>query len=133
MAKETKIRRVKAKDSAPKKAEKPAVSKYRAKVEGIEIKQEKRQLPKWLRIILVPFKIIGAVLGFILKPFAKIFAPIGRYLKGSWAELQLVRWPTRAETWKMTGAVLIFSLAFAVLILGLDAFFNWTFNALIKK
>ena len=141
MAKETKIRRVKAKES-PKKIEKvekpkaekqPKISKYRAKVEGVQLNKKKKELPKWLRIILLPFKIVGVILAFILKPFAKIFSPIGKYFAESWSELKLVRWPTRRETWKLTGAVIIFSVAFAVLILGYDAFFNWIFTSVIKK
>lgn len=145
MAKEkTKIRRVKATDEAkksPKKATKvektevakPKISKYRAKVEGVELKKAKKPLPKWLRIVLIPFRIIGAVLAFIFKPFRKLLAPVFRYFKESWQELKLVRWPTRKETWKMTFGVLAFSIAFAIFVTALDAFFNWAFSTLIGK
>ena len=54
------------------------------------------------------------------------------YFKGAWEELKLVRWPTRSATWAMTAAVLIFTFAFVVLILLLDAAFNWGFNQILK-
>ncbi|MDO4902158.1 MAG: preprotein translocase subunit SecE [bacterium] len=143
MAKETKVRRVKAKDdaaktssSAPQKTEtsKPKISKYRAKVEGVELSKKKKsgkKLPKWLAVILAPFifvlRIVGKVLGFILRPLA----PLGRYFRDSWRELKLVRWPTRRETWKMTGSVIAFSVIFAGVILALDGIFSWIFKTIL--
>ena len=53
------------------------------------------------------------------------------YFKGAWQELKLVRWPTRSATWSMTAAVLVFTLIFVVLILLLDAGFNWGFNQIL--
>lgn len=142
----TKVRRVKAKDdtkNTPKtvskaekaEASKPKISKYRAKVEGVELKKAKkvRKLPKWLRILLTPFRILGKILAFISKPFIKIFSPIGKYFAESWQELKLVRWPTRKETWKMTAGVLIFSISFAVFVTLIDGLFNWIFTTLIGK
>lgn len=55
------------------------------------------------------------------------------YFKGSWAELKLVRWPTRANTWIMTGAVIAFTLLLTTLILLLDAGFNWAFEQLFRS
>lgn len=55
------------------------------------------------------------------------------YFKGAWQELKLVRWPTRSATWSMTAAVLLFSLLFTILILVLDAGFNWTFKQLLAQ
>ena len=55
-----------------------------------------------------------------------------QYFKGAWYELKQVRWPNRASTWSMTLAVLIFTGLFIVLILLLDAGFNWIFNLLLK-
>lgn len=60
------------------------------------------------------------------------FAAIGRYFKGSWEELKQVRWPNRANTWQLTGAVLIFTAFFATLILLLDAGFNWVFEQILR-
>jgi preprotein translocase SecE subunit len=142
----TKVRRVKAKDDAknePKtisktensEVSKPKISKYRAKVEGVNLKKAKKakKMPKWLRIILTPFRILGKILAFILKPLAKVFAPLGKYFASSWQELKLVRWPTRKETWKMTAGVLIFSISFAIFVTLIDGLFNWIFTTLIGK
>ena len=57
---------------------------------------------------------------------------LGGYFKGAWHELKQVRWPNRANTWSMTGAVLLFTLMFVILIILLDAGFNWTFEKLLK-
>lgn len=59
------------------------------------------------------------------------FKAFGRYLKGSWTELREVRWPTRRATWGMTGALLGFTAFFVVLVLLLDAGFQWLFNLLL--
>lgn len=61
-----------------------------------------------------------------------IFVRFGRYLKGAWHELKLVRWPNRKETWGLTAAVLLFSAFFLVLILGLDALFQYLFKLIIR-
>lgn len=59
------------------------------------------------------------------------FVRLGRYFKGAWAELKQVRWPSRSATWSMTLAVLLFTAMFVVLILLLDAGFNWLFEMLL--
>ena len=124
--KETKITRVKAKDTDSKPvrevSKEPKMSKYAAKVTGVRtVKKGKKPAPKFVRILAKPFK-------FIIIPFVTL----GKYLAASWRELKLVRWPTRKETWKMTGAVIAFSVGFATLILLLDGLFNWIFKTLIK-
>ncbi len=56
---------------------------------------------------------------------------IGGYFKGAWQELRLVRWPNRRATWGMTLAVILFSLFFAGLILGLDTLFHYLFKEIL--
>ena len=124
--KETKITRVKAKNakSKPEKevSKELKISKYAAKVAGIKTeKKAKKPAPKFVQILTKPFK-------FITIPFVAL----GKYLSASWKELKLVRWSTRKETWKMTSAVIAFSVGFATLILLLDGLFNWIFKTLIK-
>lgn len=65
------------------------------------------------------------------KPAAwtKPFRVVGGYFKGAWVELRQVRWPDRKATWSLTLAVIIFSLFFSLVILGLD----WVFNYLFKE
>lgn len=64
-------------------------------------------------------------------PFLKTLFAMGGYFKGAWVELRLVRWPTRRATWELTGAVLIFSAFFVVLILLLDLLFKYLFELIL--
>jgi hypothetical protein len=57
----------------------------------------------------------------------------GRYIKGSWRELQQVRWPDRRSTWGMTGALLAFTLFFVILILVMDYGFSELFKLIMSK
>lgn len=53
-----------------------------------------------------------------MKTASTLFKPVvdlWQYFKDSWAELQKVTWPTRQQTMRLTGAVIVFSLVFAVL------------------
>lgn len=56
-----------------------------------------------------------------------------RYIKGSWYELQQVRWPDRRSTWGMTGALLAFTLFFVLVILVLDYGFSQLFKLLMSN
>ena len=53
------------------------------------------------------------------------------YFRGAWQELRQVRWPSRAQTWYLTAAVIIFTGFFVALVLLLDALFKYLFNLLI--
>ena len=59
------------------------------------------------------------------------FRAIGGYFKGAWQELRQVRWPNRAATWGLTLAVILFSLFFAGIILGLDTAFSYLFKEIL--
>ena len=63
--------------------------------------------------------------------WTKPFRAIGGYFKGAWVELRQVRWPNRRATWSLTVAVILFSLFFAGLILGLDALFSYIFKEIL--
>lgn len=65
--------------------------------------------------------------------FVRFFGAIGGYFKGAWVELRLVRWPTRRATWGLTGAVLLYSAFFVVLVLLLDAGFKYLFQLILGK
>lgn len=54
------------------------------------------------------------------------------YIKGSFREIRLVKWPGRKETWSMTLAVLIYGIIIAAVVLLLDNLYNWSFKLLIK-
>jgi preprotein translocase SecE subunit len=61
--------------------------------------------------------------------WSKPFRAVGGYFKGAWIELRQVRWPDRKATWGLTLAVILFSLFFSLVILGLD----WVFSYLFKE
>lgn len=121
------VTRVRAVDSAPvaKKAVKAPAKAKPAKTTTTTVvtaaaTTKKRRLPR------VPH--VRGV-GIVLKPFTAF----GRYVKGAWVELKQVRWPTRRATWGMTGAVLLYSAFFTVIILLLDAGFKYLFELILSK
>lgn len=59
------------------------------------------------------------------------FRAFGGYFKGAWVELRQVRWPNRKSTWSLTLAVILFSLFFALVIVGLDAAFSYLFKEVL--
>jgi len=73
-----------------------------------------KTLPIW-----GPFKFAGRWLAKLLVP---------PYLRSSFKELRQVTWPNRAQTFKLTSAVLIFALVFGIIVaivdFGLDKLFK---------
>jgi preprotein translocase subunit SecE len=64
-------------------------------------------------------------------PVPKFLRAIGGYFKGAWQELRQVRWPNRRATWSLTLAVILFSLFWVGIIIGLDSIYSYVFNELI--
>jgi preprotein translocase SecE subunit len=62
----------------------------------------------------------------------KTLFAIGGYFKGAWFELKQVRWPNRRATWSLTGAVLLFTAFFVVLVVLLDVLFKFLFELILK-
>lgn len=60
-----------------------------------------------------------------------VFRRMGAYFVGAWVELRQVRWPSRRATWSLTLAVIAFSLLVTMLILALDALFQYIFQLVI--
>lgn len=56
---------------------------------------------------------------------------IPRYFRDAYAEVRQVTWPSRKETWKLTGAVFIFAAGFSLIVAitdyGLDKVFRKVF------
>ena len=102
MANATKVTRIKAESSAPKKVSNKKTPKV----------TKERKAPS--------------------SPFIKTLYAIGGYFKGAWIELRQVRWPTRGATWGLTVAVIAFSAFFVVVILLLDALFKFLFELILK-
>ena len=112
MAKDTKVTRITASDSASApKTVKAAKTEKPVKTVKKSDKPAKRESVK--------------------EGKANVFVRIGRYFKGAWFELRQVRWPTRKATWGLTIAVILFSAFFTALILLLDALFKFLFQLII--
>src|SRR5574344_1687528 len=88
--------------------------------EKAEKKANRKPMPRWLAILTAPIR-------FIFKPFAAL----GCYIHESWIEIRQVHWPNRKQTWKMLGAILIYTIVFLVLITILDILFTCIFNKLL--
>ncbi len=65
------------------------------------------------------------------RSWSRPFRAIGGYFKGAWQELRQVRWPNRPATWSLTLAVILFSVFFAAIILGLDTAFSYLFKEIL--
>ncbi len=101
------VTRIRSGDSIERKKSKAAPTKVEAKKEKrVKVEKERRS-----------YGILGSFLG---------------YFKGAWFELRQVRWPTRGATWSLTGAVLLFTAFFVVLILLLDALFKYMFEIILR-
>ncbi len=123
---DSKVTRIKASSSKPssktstktKTVSKSTVAKKPAETtQAAETKVSKKRSP-------IEAKGVAAKL---LTPFTAFI----RYIKGSWAELRQVHWPTRSATWGLTGAMLLFTAFFTLLILLLDAAFKYLFQLMI--
>ena len=124
MAEKTKVTRIKATDNTSSKASTRAKAAKPAEV----ISQKATKAPKKTNKPATPAKTSTAS---SIEPKKNVFARIGGYFKGAWTELKQVRWPTRKATWSLTLAVLLFSAFFVVLILLLDALFQFVFQTII--
>ena len=115
----TTVHRIKATGDAPKKANKSAKTKDINAKETIKTTETKvSKKPKTVKTTK--------------KSPKNTLSAVGGYFKGAWHELKLVRWPTRSATWAMTVAVLAFTFIFVIVILLLDAGFNWAFEQILK-
>jgi preprotein translocase subunit SecE len=55
------------------------------------------------------------------------------YFVNSWRELRLVTWPSRRETWRLTGAVFIFAIVFGAMVAIVDKGLDEIFKKVILK
>lgn len=110
-ASETKITKIKATEEKPE-----VVKKTPAKTTKI-LKKDKKSKTKKIKSIR--------------KALFSPFKAFGRYLKGAWVELKLVHWPNRKATWSLTAAVIGFTAFFVVLIILLDALFNYLLKLIL--
>ena len=87
-----------------------------------------------LSYIAAPFKFVGRKLAWLghKQPFKWLGHFLWpSYFRKSWEELKQVTWTTRRETLQLTGAVLIFSAIFGVLIAIVDYGLDKAFKQLL--
>lgn len=128
MAEETtkpKRRLVKKAETVREKAEKAAL-----------VSKQPRRLHATRKKAGAPFRAIGRgakkagkakplrILGFIIVP---------PYFRNSWKELRQVTWPTFPMSLRLTGAVLIFSVIFGVIVFLIDMGLEKVFKQVIIK
>jgi preprotein translocase SecE subunit len=58
---------------------------------------------------------------------------VPKYIINSWREVRLVVWPSRKETWRLTGAVFIFAIVFGALVAGVDKILDMIFKSFVIK
>jgi preprotein translocase SecE subunit len=83
-----------------------------------------------------PLRMLGRGLGWfgrfrVVRIVGRIVLP--RYFRRSFRELRQVTWPNRRQSWKLTYAVIIFSLIFGALVAGVDYGLDKLFKELIIK
>lgn len=83
-----------------------------------------------------PLKQIGHALRWFFRLRAVRF--IGRvlgfsFVRNSWQELKMVTWPARREGVRLTSAVIVFSVAFALLLAGVDYGLDKLFKHLLLR
>jgi preprotein translocase SecE subunit len=86
--------------------------------------------------------------GAAAKPFKRVKLPsnrvtrgikkalkwlVPRYFVNSWREVKQVTWPSRRETWRLTGAVFVFALVFGALVAAVDKGLDEIFKKVILK
>lgn len=86
------------------------IVKEEKKGKSVKVKKEKKPMGKFARVITAPF----------------------RYIRDSWREIRQVRWPNRKATWKLVGAIFVYSAFFIILTMLLDALFNFIFSQIIR-
>lgn len=111
---ETTVTRIKAADTKPAAINQTPKQKIADQPESIAEKKKKVKKPS-------------------AKGLARPFVATGGYFKGAWYELKQVRWPNRRATWSLTGAVLLYTAFFVVLVLLLDGLFKFIFDLILGK
>ena len=126
-----KITRIKAGETSRKTEEEQAPI-TRKKVVVEDKKQEKKKAKEAREIAKAEKKATAAKEGKKVFVLFRPFVAFGRYLRNSWREIRQVRWPNRKATWKMVGAVLVYTALFVIFISLIDLFFKWLFSLIIK-
>ena len=120
---QTKTSRREGKPSRGRKAAGAAASPFKLLGRGL------KKVFRPFRFLLRPFK--TKPMRFIGRWLGRIFYP--RWLRNSFAEIRLVTWPSRRESWKLTFAVFMFAIVFGTVIALVDFGLDKVFKQLILK
>jgi preprotein translocase SecE subunit len=66
-----------------------------------------------------------------LGKFFRFITP--NYFINSWREVKQVTWPSRRETWRLTGAVFVFAIVFGAMVAVIDKGLDEVFKKLVLK
>lgn len=128
------------KTSRPKRRLRVNTETVRERTEKIQLQAAKPQKESFIRAFLTgfawPLRWFGRQIGKLGR--FRIFRWIGYvllppYVRNSWKELRLVSWPDRKQTFRLTYAVIVFSLAFGLIVAGVDWVLNRVFKEIIIK
>jgi preprotein translocase SecE subunit len=119
--------------------------RLRATSETVRERTEKRQLKEsatknpgvvrtFFRGFFWPLRALGKQIAKLGR--FRIFRWIGYilippYVRNSWRELRLVTWPDRKQTFRLTYAVIVFSIIFGLIVFGVDFVLDKIFKELI--
>lgn len=121
---------------------KPRIRKTAPTVrELVEASQAEPEKEKRLKAARARAGKIGSPIARFIRMIGKPLRPVGRALKwlvpsyfiNSWREIRLVTWPSRKESWRLTGAVFVFALVFGALVAGVDKVLDEIFKKVILK
>jgi preprotein translocase SecE subunit len=81
-----------------------------------------------------PFKRLRIPSNPVTRAIGRFFRFITpNYFVNSWREVRQVTWPSRRETWRLTGAVFVFAIVFGVLVAVVDKGLDEVFKRLVLK
>ncbi len=125
-----KVTRIKASDGPSRKdtSDEPTITRKKVVVKDKKQEKVKRKEVKKSEKLVSGEKKSGEKPFILFRPFVYL----GRYIRDSWRELRQVRWPNRKATWKLVGAIFIYSAFFIILVMLLDALFNFIFSQIIR-
>lgn len=82
-------------------------------------------------------RVVAVVVGVLLGAAVVWFSAPGRdfvdYARDSIKEAEKVVWPSKKETWQVTGVVFLFALTLALFMWGVDAGLAWLFYDVLLK
>ena len=123
---------------SPSRSRKPRIRKsaptIRQRVEAAQAEAEQPKKSRRIPLARLKNNRAVALAGRFTRPIRRVLARIvPRYFINSWREVRQVTWPSRRETWRLTGAVFIFALVFGAAVAVVDKGLDEIFKKVILK